>query len=127
MNWDKSKEKHWSFQDCQVAASRARRRAERRPEPTLLRPLGFDISLRSLARINDQATRPTSSTLNSTDTGKWVDTRDLRRCAAQPISPRGCPRGAPSAAAPLFHRQPSAGAMAQTPRAILALIPANAP
>jgi len=20
MNWDKSKEKHWSFQDCQVAA-----------------------------------------------------------------------------------------------------------
>jgi hypothetical protein len=31
MDWDKSKDKHRSFQDCQVAASGATRRAESRP------------------------------------------------------------------------------------------------
>src|SRR5262249_1420282 len=49
-------------------------------------------------------------------------------CCTWPISQplRACLRGVPRAGAPLFHRPPSAGAMAQSPRAILASTPANA-
>jgi len=54
--------------------------------------------------------------------GWWLNARDPTLC---PL--RGCPRDAPSAGAPRFHRQPSANAMAQSLRAILASIPTNAP
>src|SRR3954462_2528814 len=64
MNWDKSKEKHWSFQDLQVAASGATARREKARTNAPCAPWIRFISLRSLARINDQAARPASSTLN---------------------------------------------------------------